>query len=224
MPNETRSGSSSSHSAMAPVRCHRCPAAINENTGYWVALSPWHVTADGLPIVGHLYCGACIDNLYHEALRISRANFVTRFLKRRRAPGRFDTAVEVSREIAEAGLSKEQWKSRCHDAVSWWWERRRLVSKGMVPPWADRTEVDNVVGKYRIQREPWALCGRLCDLADETRLAEIVAQYDDLIQHFPGFAAYALYCRGVWLQSLIHGESGTRGLSTERSNYAASCG
>lgn len=196
-----------------PIRCHRCPKRIEENEGYWFALSSLHVTADGLPIAGHLYCEACIDQLYREACRIDRESLLKKFFKRWRQPGRFDTTIQASRRIGEAGLSIEQWKDRCREEVSWWWERRRLVSNGMAPPWADVTEIDEVIGKYRDQKEPWELCRQLCDIVGQTGLDETTAKYGDLVQRFPDFAAYAHYCRGVWRQSLVCRESGTMGLA-----------
>lgn len=215
MISETTPPSPSSRRPKPPVQCHRCLTHIREDQGYFFALSPWGTTSRGLPITGHLYCEPCADQLYDEARRIRKmSRFVTRFLLKRRRPDRFQTTMQASQQISEDGLSREQWKTRCHDAVAWWWQRHRLVSRSMVPPWVlDRTDVHAVIGKYLAQSEPWQLCEHLCDCPDETPLAQTVARYDDLIQRFPDFAAYAQYCRGVWRQSLVRGESGTMGLA-----------
>lgn len=225
MTNDIRPPSIASRKPKPPVRCHRCLTHIEDHQGYWFALSPWGTTSRGLPITGHLYCEVCADQLYDEARRIRRmSSFITRFLLKRRRPDRFQTTMQASQQITQDGLSKEQWKTRCQDGVAWWWQRHKLVSKGIAPSWVLDSDVHAVIGKYLTQTEPWQLCDYLCDRSDETPLVQTVAQYDDLIQRFPDFAAYALYCRGVWRQSLTHSESGTLGLSRALNALQASPG
>jgi len=208
-----------------PVRCHRCLIDLPESEGYWFAISPWIPTRGGLPIAGHLYCEACIDRLYDEARRIRRPSLVIkRFLLKRRRPDRFQTTMQASQRIRESNLSLQEWRTGCREAVSWWWERRALVSNGMAPPWADPAEVDTVIGKYRSQHEPWEICVQVSSRAHSTAAADTAKRYDDLVQRFPAFAAYALYSRGVWRQSLTGGQSGTAGLARAATVLHASPG
>lgn len=187
-----------------PVRCHKCKEIMQEEEGYWVALRHWHSTINNLPVVGHLYCGRCIEKVYEIAFRKGLKNILRRLFL---GPGVLGIARQVREQIIQNGWTKKQWKERCREEVSWWWECHRLVSQGRVPPWEHTiSDVDGVIGRYRRQSEAWNICGQICDSVDAMSMNETIGMYDNFIANFPDFAPYAYYCRGVWLDRIGNAE------------------